>query len=112
MQCQMLALPQPLLLNPLKDSVKVEAMDYSSDFRNFYSRLDDFMDLYGRGKLPADMIRYIPGLTKIPYQGQIDSTKTKRKYANDTYKNEKLLKKLFLQQIIIQIFKYAHFFSS
>ena len=88
MQGQMPALPQPFLLNPLKDSVKVEAMDYFSDLRNLYLRLDNFIDLYDRGKLLADMIRYIPGLTKIAYQGQIDSTETKRKYADNTYKKK------------------------
>ena len=104
MQCQTLALPQPLLVNPLKDSVKVEAVDYSSDFRNLYSRLDGFMDLYDRGKLPADMIRYIPRLTKIPYQRQIDSTKAKRKYANNTYKNKKVIEK-----VILTANHYTHF---
>ena len=32
MQSQMPALPQPLLLNPLKDSAKVKAVDYSQIF--------------------------------------------------------------------------------
>ena len=44
------------------------------------------MDLYDRGKSPADLIRSIPGLTKIAYQGQIDLTETERKYVNNTYK--------------------------
>ena len=34
----------------------------------------------------ADLIRYIPGLAKLAYQGQIKSIETKRKYADDTYK--------------------------
>ena len=108
----MTALPQPLLLNQLKDLAKVAAADYSSDFWNLYSRLDNFMDLYDRGKSPADLIRYIPGLTKIAYQGQIDLTETERKYVNNTYKIKKLLNLIYaLQQIIIQIFKICIFFS-
>ena len=64
------------------------------------------MDLQDKGKMSGDMIRYIPGLTKVAYQGQIDLTETKRKYVDDTCKNKKVLNSIyFLQQIIIQIFK-------
>ena len=91
MQHQMPVLPQILSLNPLKDSAKVEAVDYFSVFQNLYSRLDDFMNLYDRGKLPAYIIRYISGLTKTAYQGQIDSVETKRKCANDSYDNKNVI---------------------
>ena len=91
MQRQMAILPQPLLLNPLKDSAKVEAVDYSADFQNLYSGVDDFIKLYDEGQLPYNMVRYIPGLTKLTYQGQMDSTEAKRKYADDTYKNKKVI---------------------
>ena len=37
------------------------------------------------------MLRYIPNLAKIDYQGQLYSTETKRKYADDTYKNKKVI---------------------
>ena len=47
------------------------------------------MDLQDKGKMPGDMIRYIPGLTKVAYQGQIDLTEIKRKYVDDTCKNKK-----------------------
>lgn len=68
MQRQTTILPQPLLLNPLKDSVKVKAVDYSADFQNLYSRVDNFIKLYVKGQLPYNMVRDIPGLTKIAYQ--------------------------------------------
>ena len=52
------------------------------------------------------MIRYIPGLTKIVYQGQIDSTETKRNILMTIIKIKKSLNLIyFLQQIIIEIFK-------
>ena len=86
------ALSRPLSLNLFKDSAKVETMDYYSDFRNLYSKLDNFMDLYDRGQSVVDIIRHIPGLTKIVYQGQIDSTEAKRKYADNTYKNKKVIR--------------------
>lgn len=37
------------------------------------------------------MLRYIPGLAKICYQGQLHLTKVKRKYVDDTYKNKKVI---------------------
>ena len=37
------------------------------------------------------MLKYIPGLAKIAYQGQLHSMETKRKYADDTYKNKKVI---------------------
>ena len=36
MQDQMFVLPQPLSLNPLKDTGKVDEVDYSADFDNLY----------------------------------------------------------------------------
>ena len=37
------------------------------------------------------MLRYIPGLEKVGYQGQLHSAETKRKYADDTYKSKKVI---------------------
>ena len=37
------------------------------------------------------MLRYIPGLAKICYQGQLHLTKVKRKYVDDTYKNKEVI---------------------
>ena len=37
------------------------------------------------------MLRYTPGLAKVGYQGQLHATETKRKYADDTYKNKKVI---------------------
>ena len=37
------------------------------------------------------MLKYIPGLAKLDYQGQMYLTETKRKYADDTYKGKKVI---------------------
>ena len=37
------------------------------------------------------MLRYTPGLAKVGYQGQLHATETKRKYADDTYKNKRVI---------------------
>ena len=32
------------------------------------------------------MLKYIPGLANIGYQGQLSGTETKRRYADESYK--------------------------
>ena len=81
---------QPLSLNPLKQMAKVNEVDYSADFDNFYSKMDDFDKFFKTGKV-SDMLRYILGLAKVGYQGQLHSTETKKKYTDDTYKNKKMI---------------------
>ena len=84
-------LPQPLSLNPLKDMAKVDEVNYLADFDNFYSKMDDFDKFFKTGKVSYNMLRYIPGLEKVDYQGQLHQTETKRKYADDIYKNKKVI---------------------
>ena len=85
-------LPQPLSLNPLKDMAKADKVDYSTDFDNLYSKMDDFDKFFRTGKVSYNMLRYIPGLAKVGYQGQLHSAEMKRKYADDTYKSKKVIK--------------------
>ena len=47
--------------------------------------MNDFGNFFRTGKVSYNMLRYIPGLAKVCYQGQLHSTETKRK----TYKNKK-----------------------
>ena len=84
--------PQPLALNPLRDMVQVGKVDYSADFDNLYARMDDFNKIFKTGKIYHNMLKYIPCLVKIAYQGQLDSTETKRKYADDSYRNKKSIR--------------------
>ena len=66
----MLLMPQPLTLNPWKDMVEIDEVDSLADFDNFYLRMDDFDKFFNRGKISYNMLKYIPGLAKIAYQGQ------------------------------------------
>ena len=43
------------------------------------------------GKISYNMLKYIPGLAKIAYQGQLHSTETKRKFVDDSYKNKRVI---------------------
>ena len=83
--------PQALTLNPLKDAAKVDEIDYSADFDNLFSKVDDFDKLFRNGQISCNMLKYMPGLAKAAYQGQLEKTETKRKYANDSYKGKKVI---------------------
>ena len=76
-------------LNPLKDAAGVAAVDYSIDFASLDKKIDNFMKLFDQGKGPGELVRYIPGLTKPLFQGQIDGTQEKKAFADDTYKDLK-----------------------
>ena len=75
---QMQILPLLLLLDPIKDMVKADSVDYSAYLKNGYSQTDNFQKFYKMGKMSYDMLKYIPGLSQIGYQGQIHSTKMKK----------------------------------
>lgn len=52
--------------------------------------------------MDGDMMRYIPGLAKIFYQGQLDSIKTKKTCSSSTYTNKNILEFNIRQKISIQ----------
>ena len=52
--------------------------------------MDNLKRFYETGSVPRNLIRYIPGLVKPIYQGQISSTVEKKAYADDTYRNLKI----------------------
>ena len=56
---------QPLALNPLDDMVQVDKIDYSVDFDNLYSRMDDFEKFFKTVKISYNMLKYMSGLEKI-----------------------------------------------
>ena len=53
--------------------------------------MGDFDKFFRTGKVSYNMLRCISGLVKVGYQGQLQLTKTKRKYADDTHKNKKVI---------------------
>ena len=65
-------------LNPLKDATGVSAVDYTEDFDGLYKRIDNLEKKFKTGKGPDEFIRYIPGLAKPTYQGQISGMQERR----------------------------------
>ena len=78
-------------LNPLEDATGVDAVDFSADIDNLTTKLDKLSELYDTGKVDADLLRYIPGMSKISYQGQIDWIETRCSYAASTYIDMQML---------------------
>ena len=72
-------------LNPLKDAQGIESIDFSADIDNLIEKLDKLSVLYDTGKMDVDVIKNIPGMSQVSYQGQIDFIDTKRTYAVSTY---------------------------
>ena len=72
-------------LNPLEDATGVDAVDFSADIDNVIGKLDKLKVMYDCGQIDADILRYIPGMNRIMYQGQIDWIDTKKTYAASTY---------------------------
>ena len=83
--------PQPLSLNPLKNMAKVDEVDYLADFDTLYSKMDNFDKVSRNGKVSCTMLRYIPGLAKVGYQGQLHLTELKKKCSDDTCKNKNII---------------------
>ena len=63
----------------------------STDLDNLFPRMDDFNKFFETGKISYNILKYMPGLAKLGYQGQLYSTETKRKYIDDTYKGKKVI---------------------
>ena len=70
---------------------KVDRVDYSADFGNLYSKMNDLNTFFRTGKLSYNMLRYIPSLANVCSEGQLHSTEIKRKYVVDAYNNKKVL---------------------
>ena len=81
--------PPATSLNPLKDAVGVTLVDYSTQFDGLVKKADHLQNFLEKGTAESPLLRYIPGLAKPLYQGQIKGTIEKKSYANNTYKDLK-----------------------
>ena len=81
--------PPSTSLNPLKDAVGVTSIDYSTEFDGLVKKANNLQNFIEKGEAQGDLARYLPGLVKPIYQGQIIGTIEKKAYADDTYKDLK-----------------------
>ena len=77
--------------NPLDNALDVDSVYFSADINNLLKKLDKITDLYENGRIDSEVLRYIPGMSKIMYQGQIDWIQTKKAYAASTYTDKQIL---------------------
>ena len=82
--------PPPLSLNPIKDAVGVSAVDYSADFDHLFKKSENLEKFFETRKASGELVRYLPGLTKPLYQGQLKGTTERKAFADDTYKDLKV----------------------
>ena len=82
--------PPSTSLNPLKDAVGVASVDYSTQFDGLVKKADNLQNFLEKGNAESGLLRYLPGLAKPLYQGQIKGTIEKKSYADDTYKDLKI----------------------
>ena len=81
--------PPATSLNPLKDAVGVTSVDFGTQFDGLVKKADNLEKFIDTGRGQAELIRYLPGLAKPLYQGQLKGTIQKKAYADDTYKDLK-----------------------
>ena len=76
--------PPPLSLNPIKDAVGVSAVDYSADFDHLFKKSENLEKFFETGKASGELVRYLPGLTKLLYQAQLKGTTERKAFAGDS----------------------------
>ena len=81
--------PPTTSLNPLTDAVCVTSVGFGTQFDELVKKADNLEKFIDTGRGQAELIRYLPGLAKPLYQGQLKGTIQKKAYADDTYKDLK-----------------------
>ena len=66
--------PPSTSLNPLKDAVGVTSIDYSAQFDGLVEKAENLQNFIEKGQAEGPLVRYLPGLAKPTYQGQIKGT--------------------------------------
>ena len=66
--------PPATSLNPLKDTVGVTSVNFGTQFDGLVKKADNLEKFIEKGTAEGDLIRYLPGLAKPLYQGQLKGT--------------------------------------
>ena len=79
-------------LNPLSNVSAVSSIDNTSNLKDVFRKVDKLRDLWDKGTVHANLIRYIPGLSNVSRQEKIFNIVPKKTYATSTYRDKKTLK--------------------
>ena len=77
-------------LNPLKDSIGVVSVDYSSQFNALSKKVENLKNFVENGSAEGAMLQYLPGLAEPKYQGQIKGINERKAFADETYTAQKI----------------------
>ena len=72
--------------------VGVSAVDYSADFDHLLKKSENLEEFFETGKVSHELVRYLPGLTKPLYQGQLKGKTERKAFVDNTYKDLKVAK--------------------
>ena len=72
-------------LSQLKNAAKVLSINNTSDLQDVFTKIYKFKKLWDNGSMDYDLIRYLPGMTKISRQGQIYSVHPHSVYASPNW---------------------------
>ena len=72
-------------LNPIDDAAGVESTDHSASVDDLIGKVKKLKVLYEKGQIDADVLKYVPGMNKIMYQGQLNYIETRKAHASSTY---------------------------
>ena len=72
-------------LNPTDDAAGVGSVDYSASVDDLVKKVKKLKNLYEKGTTDADVLRYVPGMNKIMYQGQLNYIETRKAHVSSTY---------------------------
>ena len=85
-------------VNPAENTNAVKSVDYVADFRNIIGKVDILQRLVKFDFMESDLIKYLPGITELVYQGMIYNIRMKKVPADSTYKNFQTLEFNHLMQ--------------
>ena len=62
-------------------------IDYGTEYDGLVKKADNLQNFIEKGEAQGNLVRYLPGLAKPLYQGQIRGTIEKKAYADNTYED-------------------------
>ena len=78
MQCETPQNHPSTTLNPLKDAIGVTSVDYSAQFNTLVQKVENLKNLVEKGNVEGSMLKYLPGIAPVMYQGQLKGTHEKK----------------------------------
>ena len=78
--------------NPSDNNNAVKSVGYTGDFKNASEKVDKLKRLMKAGVMDEKLIKYLPSLAELAFEGLIYGIKNKKVSADSTYKNFKTLK--------------------